>query len=41
MCFVSFRGCDRVCGLVMDMLIKTEPPDDNEYCHGKAGACKF
>ena len=23
------------------MLIKTEPPDDQEYCHGKAGGCKF
>ena len=25
----------------MDVLIKTEPPDDQEYCHGKAGGCKF
>ena len=27
--------------LVMDMLIKTEPPDDQEYCHGKTGGCKL
>ena len=25
----------------MDMLIKTEPPDDQEYCHGKTGGCKL
>ena len=25
----------------MDMLIKTEPPDDQEYYHGKTGGCKL